>query len=666
MKILTKKNGIALVAVLTVLLVLTLLLPVMFSMAERATKSAMGGTNEQRASYLARTSCEMAVSAFQDFYDSYDEQKSAYKAAVAAGENVAYPDVCAKYDTFTTEGSMDAEIIYMYTKDGITIPDNDDVEAWDTYQSTAVIYKTTKANIAGYTLLGSAECDIQYSEKSEYYRIENGALTQLTDDYQLNADGSYALDENGNKIVTTSAQSKYDTLKQNLEKAVEDGIDTTSYPQCHKIDRKEIRFDAVATIGQKTYRDFNRGCLVILPTKPSDENWIVPASIESNQIFVDSSQATGIMTLDYDKIFMGTKSDTEATSQVVYSFSCTGNMVITNKGMTIKDGNTYVDYNAYLKLHPEYKNQLADFSLGVHPITTTINPENDPSFSCLKTNNMRSWASGAQKDNFIMFSATNGIQVDMPVNLMINPCRTGRIGDGIHRNQSLYKVLAFQSPNIIFKGSVNNFVSLWKKTGLIEGVLDMFGDGTDARRVSSIILSAPENTPYTYINDCRDNNGGKVEKGKGTQVVKAGKVFFAEDAYVWLVPFSENGSGYKTQTVYYKNSDIKLYKIANKGDVYYFNSEVPTKDGKKTTGFSMTAWFMDVKYDAMVDDTDYGWKLWSAMKDKSYGFTQDILKKYNFIPQDYVEDDFHYVGNIYDGTGGRLPVIDDFYVVWDS
>ena len=80
----------------------------------------------------------------------------------------------------------------------------------------------------------------------------------------------------------------------------------------------------------------------------------------------------------------------------------------------------------------------------------------------------------------------------------------------------------------------------------------------------------------------------------------------------------------------------------------------------------MTAWFMDVKYDAMVDDTDYGWKLWSAMKDKSYGFTQDILKKYNFIPQDYVEDDFHYVGNIYEGTGGRLPVIDDFYVVWDS
>ena len=666
MKILTKKNGIALVAVLTVLLVLTLLLPVMFSMAERATKSAMGGQNEQRASYLARTSCEMSVAAFQDFYDSYDEAIAQYKADVAAGKTVEYPDICAKYDTFTTNGSMDAETVYMYTKDNITIPDVNNVEAWDTYQGTAVIYKTTKEEVEGYTLLGSAECDIQYSEKSEYYSIENGVLTQLTDDYKLNEDKTFALDANGNKIVTTTAKSKYDDIKKNLETAVKNGEDTTDYPQCHKIDRKEIRFDAVATIGQKTYRDFNRGCLVILPTKPSDENWIVPASIESNQIFVDSSQATGIMTLDYDKIFMGTESDTQATSQVVYSFSCTGNMVITNKGMTIKTGNTYVDYNVYLKSHPEYKNQLADFSLGVHPITTTLNPENDPTFSCLKTNNMRSWASGAQKDNFIMFSATNGIQVDMPVNLMINPCRTGRIGDGIHRNQSLYKVLAFQSPNIIFKGNVNNFVSLWKKTGLIEGVLDIFGDGYDARRVSSIILSAPENTPYSYINDCRNDKGEPVAKGTGTQVVKAGKVFFAEDAYVWLVPFSENGSNYKTQTVYYKNSDIKLYKMANKGDVYYFNSEVPTKDGKKTTGFSMTAWFMDVKYNEMVNDQDYGWRLWSQLKDNSYGFAQDTLKKYNVIPQDYVHDDFHYVGNIYDGTGGRLPVIDDFYVVWDS
>lgn len=656
MKILTKKNGIALVAVLTVLLVLTLLLPVMFTMADRATVSAAKGQNEQRASYLARTSVEMAVSAFQDFYDAYDEAKTEYKAAVAEGQTVSYPAVCTNYDTFTSKGSMDADIIYMYTKDGVSIPVEKDydnynewVEDWDIYQSQAVIYKTTKETIAGYTLLGFAECDITYGEISEYYRIDNGVLALLTDDYQVDADGNYVLDANGNKVITTSAESKYNTIKTNLETAIKNGVDTTNYPQCHKVDRKEIRFDSVATIGEKIYRDFSRGCLVILPTKPSDESWIVPASIESNQIFVDSSQATGVMTLDYDEIFMGTESDTQATSQVIYSFSCTGNMVITNKGMTIKDGNTYVDYNTYIKQHPEYTNQLSDFSLGVHPITTTIKPENDPTFSCLKTNNMRSWASGAQKDNFVLFSATNGIQVDMPVNLLINPCRTMRIGDGISRNQSLYKVLGFQSPNIIFKGNVNNFVSLWKKTTLLEGILDLFGDGYDARRVSSIILSAPENTPYSYYN------------GDRGEICKAGKVFFGEDAYVWLIPFSENGSNYKTQTVYYKNSDIKLYKMANKGDVYYFNSEVPTDGGNETTGFSMTAYFMDVLYNDMVDDTDYGWRLWSKLKDNAFGFAQST-----FMPQDYVEDDFHYVGNIYEGTGGRLPVIDDFYVVWDS
>ncbi len=652
MKILTKKNGIALVAVLTVLLVLTLLLPVMFTMADRATKFASKGHVEQRASYLARTSVEMTVSAFQDFYDDYDEAKTEYKAAVANGESVAYPDVCTKFDTFTNNGRMDASNIYMYGKDGVTIPSEDDEDAWDKYQSEAVIYKTTNEKVPGYTLLGHAECDITYKEIADYYEIKDGTPTLLLDDYQKDAKGNFVFDANGEKVITKSAESKYNEIKTALETAIKNGVDTTNYPQCHKVDRKEVRFDSVSTIGDKTYRGFSRGCLVILPTKPSDESWIVPASIESNQIFVDSSQATGVMTMDYAPIFMGTKSDTQATSQVVYSFSCAGNMIITNKGMTVKiSDNNYVDYNTYIKQHPEYSNQLSDFSLGVHPITTTIKPENDPTFSCLKTNNMRSWASGAQKDNFVMFSATNGIQVDMPVNLLINPCRTGgiHVGDGISRNQSLYKVLAFQSPNIIFKGSVNNFVSLWKKTSLLEGVLDLFGDGYDARRVSSIILAAPGNTPYNYINGDRNN-----------KIVKAGKVFFAEDAYVWLIPFSENGSSYKTQTVYYKNSDIKLYKMANKGDVYYFNSEVPTDSGK-TTGFSMTAYFMDVLYNDMVDETDYGWKLWSKLKDNAFGFAQST-----FMPQDYVKDDFHYIGNIYEGTGGRLPVIDDLYVVWDS
>ena len=88
MKILTKKNGIALVAVLALLLVLTLLLPAIFTMAENATKSAMKGQDTQRASYLARSMAEMSVAAFHlglkdkldelDELDEFDEEELKY------------------------------------------------------------------------------------------------------------------------------------------------------------------------------------------------------------------------------------------------------------------------------------------------------------------------------------------------------------------------------------------------------------------------------------------------------------------------------------------------------------------------------------------------------------------------------------------------------------
>ena len=75
MNILTKRNGIALVAVLAILLVLTLLLPLMFSMSENAMATAMTGSDEQRASYLARTMIEFSVGAFQGIYDDAEEDE---------------------------------------------------------------------------------------------------------------------------------------------------------------------------------------------------------------------------------------------------------------------------------------------------------------------------------------------------------------------------------------------------------------------------------------------------------------------------------------------------------------------------------------------------------------------------------------------------------------
>jgi hypothetical protein len=185
----------------------------------------------------------------------------------------------------------------------------------------------------------------------------------------------------------------------------------------------------------------------------------------------------------------------------------------------------------------------------------------------------------------------------------------------------------------------------------------------DAYRMSSVVLAAPESTPYSYDHEIYGP-------------VKAGKVFFAEDAYVWLIPFTENGSNYKTQTVYYKGKDIILYKIANAGDIYYFNSEVKTtratgmtgSDGNPivenvNAGFSLTGYFMDTRYfdeDTQTDNNEW-YNVWSSMQQFIFDNSMNVVRD-----RTYVHDDLHWVGNIYTATNESLPVVDDFYVVWES
>jgi hypothetical protein len=382
--------------------------------------------------------------------------------------------------------------------------------------------------------------------------------------------------------------------------------------------------------------------------------------------------------------------------QPVYGYSCIGNMVVSTKKIKYKatagdflglnEGETmnYTDYinaynekvdahNAEIEAHnkaiddynatnpdtprrdyrDDYKehisSNLADFSLGLHPETTTLNPERDPFFNCLKTNNMRTWSSSAQRDNFVAFTATNGIQFDMPVNVIMNPCRTGRIGDGIARNKSLYKVLYLQAPTIVFNEPVNSFVSLYTKTSLLALVFDY-----NAYRMSTIIFAAPESTPYTM--EIRENGAVKT--------VKAGKVYFAEDAYVWLVPFTENGSNYKTQSVYYKGKDIILYKFANAGDVFLYNAEKETMINGQSVkaGFSMTSYFMDVVYSKDTTDTNNvkWWQLWSGIQSLIFDAAVSGAR-----PKTYEAQDLQWVGNMNNGTQGS-PNVDDFYVVWES
>ena len=52
MNILTKKNGLALVAVMVLLMILTLLVPAMLTYADTATSIAVKGTDKQKAYYF--------------------------------------------------------------------------------------------------------------------------------------------------------------------------------------------------------------------------------------------------------------------------------------------------------------------------------------------------------------------------------------------------------------------------------------------------------------------------------------------------------------------------------------------------------------------------------------------------------------------------------------
>lgn len=634
MNILTKRNGIALIAVLAVLLILTLLIPAMFTMSESATKSAMQGADQQKASYLARSMIEMTVASFQEMYDMSEEYEKNRETSSTQGKlnykaNLALGQFLNNYKT------MDAQTLYMYGSTTIEFPEEpvrvdyasddayqtalEDYQAdFDNYIENGVTYSTDATVPAGFELLGTAECNVTYNDEVKYYSIKDGVTTEV--DEETFTGGSAA-----------------------LEDMIENGVDASSQTQYIKIQNKNVIFHSSAIVNGKIGI---RRCVLVLPTKPAEEQWITVASLEvgCNQIFPDTSKATGRTNLNYDS---GTLIDGKALQQPLYIFSCIGNMVISDEDLKVDRTNASgvtetIPYYQYLR-EQNASYRPGDMSFGLRPETTTEKPENDPTFSCLEGINMNTWFEDAQFGNFCAFTATNAIQVDLPVNLIVNPTRAFRIGDGIAQNESLYKVLIFQAPTIVFNETVSSFVSLYKHT------LEL----TPAYRMTTIMFAAPKSTPYSYLNDSRG------------ETVKAGKVYFAEDAYIWLIPYGEDGSSYKTQTVYYKNDDIILYKIANAGDIYYFNSEIETDiDGTKTTtGFSLTGYFLDVIYNQHGNDfTNNEW--WQFYSNAKAALFNGLVKA--FGDRTYYEDDFKWIGNVKSGTGDKLPVVDDFYVIWDS
>ena len=93
MKILKARNGIALVAVLAIMLISSMFIPVMFNLSDASVYSAVRGTDRQRASYLARTVTEMSVAAFKKFDSIPIEDLTTTQLQLKNGIDEAYLDI---------------------------------------------------------------------------------------------------------------------------------------------------------------------------------------------------------------------------------------------------------------------------------------------------------------------------------------------------------------------------------------------------------------------------------------------------------------------------------------------------------------------------------------------------------------------------------------------
>ncbi len=684
MKILKTRNGIALVAVLVIMLLTSLFIPVIFNLSNTSIRIAIAGTDRQRSSYFARTICEMSVAAFKNFdsdpYTKIDpneiDEETGKKLTelytdLTEAEKATLDPLIAKFNELKTHSieSIDTQTIYMFekaakgptyvkivTRDGeqvetriskkryeellileTSMRENDEdpgftVKEYENGDTTAIVYAiagtdeytTYTDENSGYTLIGEGKCTIKYDDSTHYYVTNNTTqAVEEVDEDEYNAKLNAMLDPITGAVVN-------DTYSVSKE------------------ENKNMTFTADVTVkGIHT----TRSCVLVLQTYPSDEDWVTlgigevngkKVATGGNQVFVDPAKASARIPITYDTAL----SDGAYTKQTLLVYSAVGNMLIEpaklyDKNKPIKDaGGNIVGYE---EASTGVNN--SEFVLGIQPGLNTT-PNDDPTYEVIDAVNYNSSKEIAEMNNFVAFTSTNAIQVDMPVNLLVNPCRANRLGDNITKtNGSLYKVMMFQAPTIQFNRRLDMMMSFYVPT-----------NNSKARRMSSIVLMAPESTPYSYYNSDR------------RQVVKAGMVYFEEDCYLWIIPYGEDGSasswaGFLSETVYERDSDFTKIKIANAGDVYYFNSDVKV-DGERV-GLSLTGYFLEMVYIPQMNELEKkeGWKIWSNAKTAIFSSYMNGV----FGEQDrtYEKDDLKFFGNMKVNVI-EPPEIDDYYVIWSD
>ena len=660
MKILKLRNGIALVAVMVIMLVTSLFIPVMFNLTDTSLRAAVIGTDRQRSSYFARTVTEMSVAAFKNFdsneYTKIDPADTTARdnfPGISAEEKAQLNKLITAYNELKnhTRPYINTDRVFMYIKDTIgseyfKVIERNGVEveipiSFSDYEKLLIEYeamvealeepdfevreyKNRPIQIIDYATEGTAKHTTLEGDPT-YTRIGEGAC-QITYDDSV----QYFETDIATQKVTEITQTQYESKLSSLEGALATGA-TVSYSVSKK-ENKNVTFTTTATVKGITTK---RSCVLVLQTYPSEEDWFV-FGIESNgnqiasggnQVFVDPSKASARIPIEYDQSI-----GSSYIKQTLLVYSAIGNMVI--KPVAFKDASGTE--------HSTGVNN-SEFVLGVQPGLNTT-PNNDPNYAIIDAVNYNSSTEVAQMNNFVAFTATNAIKVDLPVNLLVNPCRANRIGDGSNPNGSLFKVMVFQSPVVQFNGRLDMMMSFYVR------------GNEEARRMSSIVLAAPESTPYKYVNQ---------ERGK---VVKAGKVYFAEDCYLWIIPYGEDGSasswaGFLSETVYERDSDFTKIKIASAGDVYYFNSDIVV-DGERV-GLSLTGYYLETEYIPKMESYETGewWQIWSNTKTAI--FAKYMQGAFGEREKTYVKEDFKKIGNMNEDTI-EYPEVEDYVTIWTS
>ena len=696
MKILSRKNGIALVAVLAVLLVLTLLLPVMFRSSQTATYSAAMETNKQKASYLARTGVEMTVAALkstiynethEDFYKALkNEEKKADEAyGITKNATTGFLEFSVEPiwlfkdnagESYYVSGKAESDAVKAYTEDSkykhvgtteTTVSFNGDPEYFDLRSGTYV--KTTYENATAPVMINGKEAED--SKGNKIREIKEGFIAIYNDNYIVKSTATVEgqkfsrtaavmetrdmLDENDNNEGFVAYTEQYWSLAPEFVRIIEGDSPTPN---------------GGYTVNGQPEKDYSFG---------------------GNQVFANPFMASSKKQIKaFGKNVSGVTLDENSYyNKDVYIFSTIGNMHI-----NLPDNREYVTVIDHTSKDEKGGNVTNYLALGAYPGLNWRVYENTTSDykPALQGQNYNGYSSGMQRYNFVSFCATDTLQVSLPIELRVNPKRSNRGGD--HKigkyepNATLFKVINFQAKDIVFDKRIDLFVSICDQEfgGAADLQVVSDGDKQTAYRGGFVNLTAPANTPYSYVNSGREN-----------KIVSAGIVYFQQPVYLWfqdwnalgtdaLLKTKTNGGGdtlfrtgqvskstqWKTissnpliQEAVSGVEDFRVFKLFEEGDVYYFNADITTTiDGKESNvGVNLVNWFLETKYypvsKAEKDILDYIFDLKKTLYTTQVA---DLIAKNG----NYVLDDMHYIGNMKKNPTLIAPETDEeLYVVWD-